>query len=163
MSARLGPGIKCETAIGRSEPKVGRARLRNGYWYSQSLRWILTTPCARQIRCQAAAQRNAAKPAWRLVERFGGGAPRAAARQHVGRWRTVSSKSIPNLVTINMPFRSLAPPTLGFGHATACSTTRPRYADAVWAWEGREDLESGDSCYRALTLQGHARRKLSGE
>ena len=80
MSARLGPGIKCETAIGRSEPKVGRARLRNGYWYLQSLRWILATPLARPIRCRGATQRDAAKPAWRLVERFGGGAPRAAAR-----------------------------------------------------------------------------------
>jgi hypothetical protein len=28
----------------------------------------------------------------------------------------------------------------GKSRATACSTTRPRYADVVWAWEDREDL-----------------------
>jgi hypothetical protein len=60
------------------------------------------------------------------------------------------------------PFRSLAPPTRGFGHpfSSAGSATHPHYADAASAWEDQEDLGLDDSCYRGLTLRAPAQRKL---
>jgi hypothetical protein len=85
---------------------------------------VATKSWAALSHCRAVAHRYAAEPALRLVERFLGWHTLGPRLGSVSALFTVSSKPIPNLVTINGPFRSIAPPSLGADRPIAVSPIR---------------------------------------